>query len=109
MAESSDQFREERRIRQFKGELMHQISIMRAPYPDRNAVDNSLKKLANDVVLIGYYGDKLNYAGMELHDICKEYSNTLKALGHEYASCVATTRGHVLADTLEKMMIEMPF
>jgi hypothetical protein len=109
MSESSDLYREERRIRQFKAHLMDQIAVLRAPYPDRVAVEAALNSLANDVVLIAYYGDKLNYANILLHDVCKDYSDALKTYGFNVSHYPATYRTSVVADDLEEMMIHMPF
>ncbi|KAJ5872447.1 uncharacterized protein N7529_004800 [Penicillium soppii] len=112
MSESSDLQREERRIRQFKGALIAQASYVQTTCPDRVAVEKTLKSLANDVIAIGFYGDKVNYAGIELAEICKGYSDRLKALGSEYKSYPHLTiysKGLTIADELHQMVINLPF
>lgn len=110
MADASNISREERRIRQFKSHLEDQIfNILGNPRPDRQAIDTALKTLAIDVVLIGYYGDKLESITAPLHDACKEISQSLTKTRLSLLEKVNWSHRKKFGFELQKLLEGLPF
>jgi hypothetical protein len=109
MTESLDLQRQERRIRLFKTNFMNQMSILRSPYPNRSFLEIALNSLACDVLMIAYYGDKLNSSEIVLCDVCKDFSDLLKNYAFNISRHPSTYLLDVVANELEDLEAQLPF